>query len=181
MAEQRATIPGRVFAVMKEEARASSNLIKSIISIYGNRIEALFDSRATHSFISKECVDRLKLELKELPIIIKVTTPSGLSSNTSRACQRVEIVFEDRVSVIDLICIFIKGIDVIVGTDWLTANNATLNYARKLVSLPMSLTRTTSTEQLRFLSVVQAKKLINQGYNAYIVVCTASSVYDNGI
>ncbi|XP_054801441.1 uncharacterized protein LOC129305435 [Prosopis cineraria] len=44
-----------------------------------------------------------------------------------------------------------------------------------------SLTGTSSTKQLRFLSVVQAEKLIKQGCDAYIVVCAASSVYNDGI
>ncbi|XP_054778198.1 uncharacterized protein LOC129286180 [Prosopis cineraria] len=82
---------------------------------------------------------------------------------------------------IDLIYILMKGIDVIVGMDFLATNNAMLDCARKLVSLPLSLTRTSSIEQLRFLSVVQAQKLIKQGCDAYIVVCVAISVYDGGI
>ncbi|XP_054816836.1 uncharacterized protein LOC129316431 [Prosopis cineraria] len=123
----------------QEEARASQNLIKDIISICGNRIKALFDSRATFSFISEEYVDRLKLELKELPMIIKVTTPFRSTSITSKVCLKVKIVFADEVSVINLICIPMKGIDVIVGMDWLAANNVMLDCARKLVSLPLSL------------------------------------------
>ncbi|XP_054806251.1 uncharacterized protein LOC129308906 [Prosopis cineraria] len=107
--------------------------------------------------------------------------PSGLSSITSRACLRVEIVFEDRVYVIDLICIPMKGIDVIVGMDWLAANNATLNYARKLVSLPVSLAGTNSTEQLRLLLVMRDEKLVNQGCDAYMVVYMDSNIYDGGI
>ncbi|XP_054801428.1 uncharacterized protein LOC129305420 [Prosopis cineraria] len=65
--------------------------------------------------------------------------------------------------------------------DWLAVNNATLDCARKLVSLLVSLAGTSSTEQLRFLSVVQAEKLIKKGCDSYIVVCATSSMYDGGI
>ncbi|XP_054801448.1 uncharacterized protein LOC129305442 [Prosopis cineraria] len=112
--EQRLMVPGQVFVVAQEEARASLNLIRVMISINGHKVEALFDSGATYSFVSKECVDRLKFSLQELSMLIKVMTPSGSSSITSQACQNVEIRFEDRVFKIDLICI---PIDMIIGMD----------------------------------------------------------------
>ncbi|XP_054801494.1 uncharacterized protein LOC129305512 [Prosopis cineraria] len=165
----------------QEEAKASLNLIKGIIFFYVTRIEALFGSRVRHSFIVEECVDKLKLELKELPVLIKVITPSGSSNTTSKICQKVEIVFEDRVSVMDLICIPIKGIDVIVDMDWLAANNATLDCAMKLMSLSVLTVGTGSTNQARFLLVVQVEKLIKKGCCGYMVIFAISNVYDGGI
>ncbi|XP_054801493.1 uncharacterized protein LOC129305511 [Prosopis cineraria] len=82
-AKQRSMVPGQVFAVTQEEAKASLNMIRDMISVNGHKIKALFDSSATHSFMSKECVDRLKLSLQELPVLIKVTIPFGSSSITS--------------------------------------------------------------------------------------------------
>ncbi|XP_028798686.1 uncharacterized protein LOC114754107 [Neltuma alba] len=51
----RSTVPGRVYAMTNEEASASPNLIRGNILLEGHVISALFDSGATHSFISVDC------------------------------------------------------------------------------------------------------------------------------
>ncbi|XP_054801442.1 uncharacterized protein LOC129305436 [Prosopis cineraria] len=53
--DQRSIIPGRAFAMTREEAKASSKLIQGMISLSNQRISVLFDSGATHSFVSDEC------------------------------------------------------------------------------------------------------------------------------
>ncbi|XP_054816840.1 uncharacterized protein LOC129316435 [Prosopis cineraria] len=107
--------------------------------------------------------------------------PFALSKITSKACQGMEIRFEDKVSKINLICIPMKGIYVIIGMDWLVVNNAMLDCVRKVVSLPMWSAIMDSSKQPKFLLMVSAKKLIRQGYNAYIVFFAFSTVYDSRI
>ncbi|XP_054819023.1 uncharacterized protein LOC129318288 [Prosopis cineraria] len=111
----------------------------------------------------------------------RLTTPSGSSSITSQAYQNMEIQFEDRVFKIDLICIPIRGIDVIIGINWLVANNAMLDCTKRVVSLLVLCVAMESLEQPKFLSVLCAKKLIRQGCDAYIVFFIASMVYDGRI
>ncbi|XP_054778514.1 uncharacterized protein LOC129286561 [Prosopis cineraria] len=152
------------------------------IGVSKKPIYSLSSSGASRKIgFSRECVGRLKLELKEFLALIKVTTPSRSLSITSKACHKVEIVFEDRISMINLICIPLKGIDVMVCMDWLAASNAILDYVRKLVSLLVLSAGTSSTEQLRFLSIMQAEKLIKEGYDDYMMIFAVSSVYDKGI
>ncbi|XP_028771735.1 uncharacterized protein LOC114728955 [Neltuma alba] len=135
--ETQSTIPGRVFALTQEEAGASPNLIRGIISLQGHSIHALFDSGATHSFIAFECAKRLNLHVYDLPFDMNVSTPAGSSVKTSNACLNLVLEFESHKTKIDLICLPLKGLDVIVGMDWLTANSATLDCKAKTVSLPM--------------------------------------------
>ncbi|XP_054813393.1 uncharacterized protein LOC129314038 [Prosopis cineraria] len=82
---KRSAILGRVFALSKEEAKASSKLIRGTIFLGDTKIPALFDSGATYSFISNECVEKLKLLVIELPVLMNVSTLAGASVKTIRA------------------------------------------------------------------------------------------------
>ncbi|XP_047173885.1 uncharacterized protein LOC124841626 [Vigna umbellata] len=57
---------GRVYAITNAEAASSSNLIVSTCLLYGISCYVLFDSGATHSFISKACVEKLGLIESEM-------------------------------------------------------------------------------------------------------------------
>ncbi|XP_054778366.1 uncharacterized protein LOC129286430 [Prosopis cineraria] len=71
------------YTISREEAQTALNLITGTVSICEQRVEALFDSGATHSFVSHDCVKELELPVYELPYIIKVSTPSILLDKTN--------------------------------------------------------------------------------------------------
>ncbi|KAF1862988.1 hypothetical protein Lal_00018832 [Lupinus albus] len=58
---------GRVFTMSGVEASDVDGLIKGNCMVAGIPLLVLFDSGATHSFVSVECVDRLKLQTESLP------------------------------------------------------------------------------------------------------------------
>ncbi|KAF1898327.1 hypothetical protein Lal_00033094 [Lupinus albus] len=58
---------GRVFTMSGVEASNVDDLIKGNCMVAGIPLLVLFDSGATHSFVSIECVDRLKLQTESLP------------------------------------------------------------------------------------------------------------------
>ncbi|XP_047172670.1 uncharacterized protein LOC124840628, partial [Vigna umbellata] len=62
----RAQASGRVYAITSTEAASSGNLVIGKCMLYGRSCCALFDSGATHSFISKACVEKLGLEVSEM-------------------------------------------------------------------------------------------------------------------
>ncbi|XP_054824762.1 uncharacterized protein LOC129322474 [Prosopis cineraria] len=138
MAEQRSTIPGRVYTLSQEEARA-------------------------------------------LPNLIKVSTPSGSFDMTSKACLNVEVRFENHLTILNLIRIPMKGLDVIIGMDWMMANNATLDCARKIVLLLVHATPANIPSESKLLSVVQAERLMQQGCMAYMVFFSMHGDYDGSI
>ncbi|XP_054808653.1 uncharacterized protein LOC129310761 [Prosopis cineraria] len=65
--------------------------------------------------------------------------------------------------------------------DWLMANNATLDCARKIVLLSVHTAQANISSESKFLSVVQAEKLVQQGCMAYIVFFSVHRVYDGSI
>ncbi|XP_027337209.1 uncharacterized protein LOC113850883 [Abrus precatorius] len=74
---QKPSIPGRVFAMSEAEASQSEELIRGKCIIKGRLLDVLFDSSATHSFISVDCMKSLGLYVTELPCNVMATTPTG--------------------------------------------------------------------------------------------------------
>ncbi|XP_020208405.1 uncharacterized protein LOC109793350 [Cajanus cajan] len=79
----RPTTAGHVFALTGAEAETSSELVKGKGKADGNDISILFDSGASHSFISYECVARLNLVVSSLCVDLVVSTPASGSVLTS--------------------------------------------------------------------------------------------------
>jgi len=57
---------GRVYAMSGAEASGSGNLVMGSCMIAGSSCCVLYDSGATHSFVSFACVERLGLPVSEL-------------------------------------------------------------------------------------------------------------------
>ncbi|WVY90574.1 hypothetical protein V8G54_036088 [Vigna mungo] len=77
---------GRVFVMSGAEAEKSSNLILDTCSLFGRNVHVLFDSSATHSFISLLCVENLGLSMFDLGCELVVSTPTFEQVSTSLVC-----------------------------------------------------------------------------------------------
>ncbi|XP_054777165.1 uncharacterized protein LOC129285442 [Prosopis cineraria] len=187
--DQRSTIPSHVFAMTREEAETSLKLIGDIISLSNQQISSLFDYGVTHSFVSGECAKRLSFHVVEMPFIMNVSISASALVRTSQACLKVELKFGETVASIDLICLPMSRIDMIIGMDWLSANEVTLNCNRKTVSLPVY-TKTTMNKEItlpvpiitsetpKFLLAVQVEKSVKEECQAFMVFCSIHKVYD---
>ena len=99
----------------------------------GNTLTMLYDSDATHSFISFNCVNRLKLPISELPYDLFVYNPASKPIRTTQVCMRCTFRINDRVFKANLTCHPFSGLDLILGMDWLLANHVMLNYSDRSV------------------------------------------------
>ncbi|XP_028759961.1 uncharacterized protein LOC114718710 [Neltuma alba] len=172
---------GRAYAMTNEEASASPNLIRGNILLEGYVISTLFDSGATHSFISVDCAQKLSLPMVELPYDLRVSTPAGVTVVIGRACLELALQFENRDSTIDLFCLPLKGIDVIIGMNWLMANGAVLDCKRRLVTILVGALCAEMLGGPMLLSVVQVKKAVRKGCQAFIVFFSISEDKARGI
>ncbi|XP_028804771.1 uncharacterized protein LOC114759717 [Neltuma alba] len=164
-----------------EEASVSLNLILGNILLEGHLISALFDSGATHSFISMDCAQKLSLPVVELPYDLRVSTPAGVTVVTGRACLELALQFENRDSTIDLFCLPLKGIDVIIGMNWLMANGAILDCKRRLVTIPVGALCAEMSSDPVLLSAAQVEKAVRKGCQAFIVFFSISEDEAGGI
>jgi hypothetical protein len=139
----------------------------------------LFDSGATHSFISSSYVKLCSLTTKPLELNMCMTTPVGDTITCRKGVSNCPIVIEGRVLPAKLAVFGMLGFDVILGMDWLAKYDASIHCHRKEVTFrPHGMDEFTfcgsnvrSTPPL--LSTVQAIKNIKDGAQAYLVYVQA--------
>ena len=105
----------RVFTLNSAEASKSKDLIQGKCFINGIPLLVLFDSGATHSFISYTCVGKLKLYMSSLNKNLIVETPTSGFVLTSNVCLSSLVEISGRTFVVDLICLPLSQIDVFLG------------------------------------------------------------------
>ncbi|XP_017434581.1 uncharacterized protein LOC108341405 [Vigna angularis] len=132
----RAQAVGRVYAITGAEAASSGNLITGECLLYGISCRVLFDSGATHTFISKACVEKLGVVERDMQFDLVVSTPASGEIRTSTVCIRCPIVVEGRSYKVNLICLPLKDLEVILGMDWLATNHILIDCGAKELIFP---------------------------------------------
>ncbi|XP_027337027.1 uncharacterized protein LOC113850652 [Abrus precatorius] len=113
------------------EASQSEELIRGKCVIKGRLLDVLFDSCATYSFVSVDCVKSYNLYITKLSCNVMVTTPTGKPVVTSWVCLGCSIMVHRRDFEVDLIYLPLSQLDVILGMDWLAANHVLLDCREK--------------------------------------------------
>ncbi|XP_047161885.1 uncharacterized protein LOC124831838 [Vigna umbellata] len=108
---------GRVYAITGTEAASSGTFVTSICLLFGNPCCVLYDSGATHSFISKACVGELGIVEREMQFDLVVSTPAAGEVRTSTVCFKCPIESEGHSYKVNLICLPLKEVEVILGVD----------------------------------------------------------------
>ena len=68
-------------------------MIRSILTLYNSWVLVLFDTGASHSFISASCVSALGLESEPLEIAMGVGSPLGGRVRVDRVCRLCALEF----------------------------------------------------------------------------------------
>jgi hypothetical protein len=108
-----------------------------MIPINDNNAIALFDSGASHSFVAATFVQKHNLPLSMLKNRMIVSSPRG-DMHARHVCPKVSILIRGVKFLTNLIVLESKGIDVILGMDWLSKHNGLVDYAKKAVRLTPS-------------------------------------------
>ena len=97
-------------------------------------VKVLFDSGASHSFISTACVSSLGLEPKTLEIAISVASPLGGQTQVNLVCKSCELEFSDSYLICDLRVMDMSDLDIILGMDWLSVHQAIIDCYHRTVT-----------------------------------------------
>jgi hypothetical protein len=127
----------RVNHVAVEDAQATLDVIIGMILINDNNTIVLFDSGASHSFVAANFVQKHNLPLSTLKNQIIVSSPGG-DMHARHVCPKVNILIRVVEFIANLIVLASKGIDVILGMDWLSKHKGMINCAKKVVRLTTS-------------------------------------------
>ena len=111
----------------------------------------LFDTGASHSFISKAFVDRNGFPTENIRCPIKVSSPGG-DMIVSLGCQDLVIEFGKHKFPVSLIILDSQGLDVILGMDWMAKYEGVLDCANRTVALT-----TPERKRIKFKSNFESK------------------------
>ncbi|XP_027337059.1 uncharacterized protein LOC113850697 [Abrus precatorius] len=118
---EKLNVQGNVFAMSGSKASKSDELIRDKCII--NRFcDVLFDSGATHFFVSMDCVSCVGLPISSLRCNVIVSTPTTKPVVTSYVCLGCSITVHGRNFSVDLICLPLSQLDVVLGMDYLLSN-----------------------------------------------------------
>ncbi|XP_027916001.1 uncharacterized protein LOC114175442 [Vigna unguiculata] len=153
------------------EATRSGNLILDHCFLFGNTVLVLFDSGASHSFISHDCVERLGLSTRDLGCELMVSTPASGQVSTNLACVgclmevegRCLMEVEGRRFKVNLVCLPLEGLEVILGMDWLSINHVVLDCGRRRIVFP-------ETKGIKLVTSGEAVKEMKQGSTCFVIV-----------
>src|SRR3954468_17178413 len=133
-AKPSATSSGCVNQISVEETIDASDVILGTLPVNHVPASVLFDPGASHSFISESYALRHEFTFEEMfsPMIIQ--TP-GSKWQTNRVSHGNRIAIEGLVFLASLIALKSSDIDVILGMDWLSRQNAVRDCKAKSVKL----------------------------------------------
>jgi hypothetical protein len=102
-----------------EEAQEAHDVVIGMFLIDDTSTVVLFDSEASHSFISAAYVGKHNLPLAQLRCQMIVSSPGG-DMSARQLCPKVNLKIKGVDFVANLIVLESKGIDVILGMYWLS-------------------------------------------------------------
>ncbi|MQL69940.1 hypothetical protein Taro_002231 [Colocasia esculenta] len=128
--------PARVFALAREDAEQAEHVTEGTILLLGVHARVLFDTGATHSFISERFARQLALESgvesEDLEVPLSVHTPAGTVS-TRKCVPSLPVCIEDRILDGCFFLLKMKDYDAILGLDWLEEHYVLVDCRRKRI------------------------------------------------
>ncbi|XP_042065611.1 uncharacterized protein LOC121809136 [Salvia splendens] len=90
--QQRPKLPtqARAYAMRQKQPEVNQGNLAGMGKLFNTPVMLLFDTGASHSFISAHCVTTLKLETKESEHGMEVVSPVGGRIEISRTCSSLE-------------------------------------------------------------------------------------------
>jgi len=128
---------GRVYCLEADEKGDEDPhaVISGMLLVNTLPVIVLFDAGATHSFINPDTASQMNCGCTELDVQLHVTTLVGTVYQTERVARNCTTLISGRLFRGDLVLLGIRGYDVILGMDWLTQYQATIDCNKKTLTL----------------------------------------------
>jgi hypothetical protein len=151
-------IYGKVNHMTSDEAQQAQDVVLGMFLTSSHAATILFDSKASHSFISSSFVAKHSLPIATMKHTMLVSSPGG-KMRTKHICPAVSITIRGVNFPSNLILLDSKGIDIILGIGWLSKYDGVIQCARKTVKL----TKKDGTS-VEFVAMVQSDQdnILNQ-------------------
>jgi hypothetical protein len=151
-------VRGMVNHIAVEEALEAPDMVIGMFFVNDTSAIVLFDSGASHSFISATYVEKHNLPIALLRCQMIVSSLGG-DMPARQLCLKVNLKIRGVDFVVNLIVLESKGIDIILGMDWLSKHKVLIDCAKKSVKVT-----TPDGNELEFVvkPVVTAKGVANR-------------------
>src|SRR4051812_7722304 len=108
-----------------EEAREAPNVVLCMFSVNSVLARVLFDSGASHSFVTEEFARTSKIQPTKLKHVMIVQIP-GLTTKSRQICKAVPIRIHGIDFYANLIVLGTKVFEVVLGMDWMSKHKVTM-------------------------------------------------------
>jgi hypothetical protein len=133
-----------------EEAQQAPDVVLGMFLASSHPATILFDSGASHSFISSSFVAKHSMLIATMKHTMLVSSPGG-EMRTKHIWRAVSISIRGVDFPLNLILLDSKGIDIILGMDWLSKYDGVIQCARKVVKMT-----TKDGTSVEFVAMVQS-------------------------
>jgi hypothetical protein len=117
-----------------EEIPTGEEVLAGTFLLNEHPVIILFDSGASHNFMSSTCAKKAKLSLVASGAPYVISTPGG-QVDANRIVQKAPLELSGRIFSTNLIILSGQGIDVISGMSWMKLYKAVLDIAGRLIHL----------------------------------------------
>jgi hypothetical protein len=125
---------GRVNFATLAELPEGAPIMTGTFSIDYKPVIILFDSGATHSFISDKCVARVGLDSCQAKGSYIISTLGGqIGSNQLIRCAPIQLGSKEIKT--DLVLLPLDGMDMILGMDWMTKHKVLLDISSRVIEI----------------------------------------------
>jgi len=125
--------PGRVFHLTQKEVRFVSDMMAGTLLMNNFNVHVLFNSGATHSFIAKRIVTKLRKGVKIVEKGFIIGTPMGNMIETNIVYVDVGVSLSGYETEVDLIPLELHDFNIILGMNWLSNYKALIDcYAKNV-------------------------------------------------
>jgi hypothetical protein len=125
---------GRVNFTTLAELSEGAPIMTGTFSINYKPVIIIFDSGATHSFISDKCVARVGLDYYQTKDSYVISTPRG-KIGSNQLVRHVSIQLGSKAVKTDLVLLPLQGMDIILGMDWMTEYKVLLDVSSRVIEI----------------------------------------------
>ena len=117
-----------------EEAQEAPDVVLGMFSVNSVLARVLFDSGASHSFVTKEFACTNKIQPTKLKHVMIVQIP-GSTTKARQICKAVPIRIHGIDFYANLIVLGTKGLEVVLGMDWMSKHKGLIDCAKKAITM----------------------------------------------
>jgi hypothetical protein len=125
---------GKLNFITLEELPEGAPVMTGIFSVFNQPALILFDSGASHSFISQKLSAKCQLPFYHAKESFMIATPGG-KIVTNQLNRSVPIQLGSHIIKTTLLVLGLENVDIILGADWMTQHQVVLDVASRVVEI----------------------------------------------